>query len=57
MEARSVQKKLKQKSFAAAINRDDIERGASDLGVDLTEHIQFLIEAMSTIAHDLGLAR
>jgi putative nucleotidyltransferase with HDIG domain len=57
MEARSVQKKLKQKSFAAAINRDDIERGAQDLGVDLTEHIQFLIEAMSTIAPDLGLAR
>ena len=57
MEARSVLKKLKQKSFAAAVSRDDIDRGAQDLGVDLTEHIQFMIEAMSTIAADLGLAK
>jgi putative nucleotidyltransferase with HDIG domain len=56
MEARSVFKKLKQKSFAAAVSREDIDRGARDLGVDLTEHIQFMIEAMSTIAADLGLA-
>jgi putative nucleotidyltransferase with HDIG domain len=57
MEARSVLKKLKQKSFAAAVNRDDIDRGANDLGVDLTEHIQFMIEAISTIAADLGLEK
>lgn len=56
MEAKSVKKKLKAKGFAAAINRDDITRGASDLGVDLDEHIQFVIDAMSPIAEDLGIA-
>ena len=55
LEASSVKKKLKQKSFAANVNRDDITRGAADLGVDLTEHIQFVIDAMKTIANDLGL--
>ena len=47
MEAKSVRKKLKQKSFAAAVNRDDIDRGAADLGVDLDEHIQFCIDALN----------
>jgi len=47
MKAKSVKKKFKQKSFAAAINRDDITRGAEDLGVDLTEHIQQVIDAMA----------
>lgn len=56
MEARSVKKKLKQASFAAAVNRDDITRGAADLGVDLDEHIQFLIDAMEANADALGLA-
>lgn len=56
MEARSVQKKMKQKGFAANVNRDDIVRGAADLGVDLTEHIQFVIDAMAGIADRLGLA-
>jgi putative nucleotidyltransferase with HDIG domain len=55
MEARSVKKKLKSKGFAAAVNRDDIVRGAADLGVDLDEHIQFVIDAMATRAEDLGL--
>lgn len=55
LEARSVKKKLKQKSFAASINRDDIARGAADLGVDLDEHIQFVIDAMTPIATELGL--
>jgi putative nucleotidyltransferase with HDIG domain len=55
MEARSVKKKMKQKSFAAAVNRDDITRGAADLGVDLDEHIQFLIDAMAQQAEALGL--
>ena len=55
LEARSVKKKLKQKSFAASINRDDITRGAADLGVDLDEHIQFVIDAMTPIATELGL--
>ena len=52
---KSVKKKMKQKSFAAAVNRDDIVRGAEDLGVDLTEHIQFVIEAMTKIADELDL--
>ena len=55
LQAKSVRKKLKTKAFAAAINRDDIERGAADLGVDLDEHIQFVIEAMQPAAEELGL--
>jgi putative nucleotidyltransferase with HDIG domain len=55
MEAKSVRKKMKQASFAAAVNRDDIARGAADLGVDLDEHVQFVIDAMGTIAAELGL--
>jgi putative nucleotidyltransferase with HDIG domain len=49
MEAKSVRKKLKNKNFAAAVNRDDIDRGAADLGVDLDEHIQFCIEALTAM--------
>jgi putative nucleotidyltransferase with HDIG domain len=55
--AASVKKKLKAKGFARNVNRDDITRGAADFGVDLTEHIQFEIEAMKTIAAELGLER
>jgi putative nucleotidyltransferase with HDIG domain len=55
MQAKSVEKKLKQKSFAAAVSREDITRGAADLGVDLKEHIQFVIDAMASIALELGL--
>jgi putative nucleotidyltransferase with HDIG domain len=55
MKSASVKKKLKQKSFAAAVNRDDITRGAADLGVDLGEHIQTMIEAITTIAPEIGL--
>jgi len=54
MKAKSVRKKMKQKSFAAAVNRDDIVRGAEDLGVDLSEHIQLVIDAMASISPDLG---
>ena len=57
MTASSVKKKLKQKSFAAAINRDDITRGAADLGIDLDEHIQFVIDAMAGRADELGLKK
>jgi putative nucleotidyltransferase with HDIG domain len=56
MKAKSVRKKMKQKAFAAAVNRDDIVRGAEDLGVDLNEHIQFVIDAMAEIDEELGLA-
>ena len=48
-------KKLKQLSFAAAVKREDITRGAADLGVDLDQHIQFLIDAMAANAEALGL--
>ena len=49
MQASSVKKKMKQKGFAAAVSRDDIIRGAADLGVDLDEHIQFVIEALKPL--------
>ena len=55
MKAKSVRKKMKQASFAAAVNRDDIINGAEDLGVDLNEHINFCIAAMAGIAGELGL--
>ena len=53
--ASSVKKKMKSKGFARTVNREDIARGAGDFGVDLTEHIQFVIDAMKTIAGELGL--
>ena len=56
MKAKSVRKKMKQKSFAAAVNRDDIVNGAEDLGLDLNEHIQFMIDAMAGRADELGLS-
>src|SRR5437016_9210979 len=55
--ASSVRKKMKSKGFARTVNRDDIERGAADFGVDLTEHIQFCIDAMKPMAGELGLLR
>src|SRR5437588_165102 len=53
--ASSVKKKMKSKGFARNVKREDIERGAADLGVDLTEHIQFIIDAMKPHAAELGL--
>jgi putative nucleotidyltransferase with HDIG domain len=55
MQASSVKKKMKQKSFAAAVSRDDMTRGAADLQVDFDRHVQFVIDAMSAIAPNLGL--
>jgi putative nucleotidyltransferase with HDIG domain len=55
--ASSVKKKMKAKGFARNVNRDDITRGAADFGVDLTEHIQFVIDAMKPHAEALGLLR
>ncbi len=55
MTAKSVRKKMKQASFAAAVSRDDIVRGAADLGVDLDEHITFLTAALVPIAAELDL--
>ena len=55
--AASVKKKMKAKGFARGVKREDLERGALDFGVDLTEHIQFVIDAMKPIAAELGLLR
>jgi putative nucleotidyltransferase with HDIG domain len=55
MEARSVRKKMKDKAFARAVNRDDILKGAQELGIDLDEHITFCIRAMGKISDQLGL--
>ncbi len=56
MKARSVRKKMKQKSFAAAVDRDDIVRGAEELGVDLNEHIEFVAYALRERSGELGFA-
>jgi putative nucleotidyltransferase with HDIG domain len=56
LEARSVRKKMKDKAFARGVNREDVINGAEALGVDLDEHITFVIEAMRPIAPELGLA-
>jgi len=56
VEARSVRKKMKDKAFARGVNRDDVIEGAADLGVDLDEHIDFVIRAMQAVAPSLGLA-
>ncbi|HZQ22170.1 MAG TPA: HDIG domain-containing protein [Terriglobales bacterium] len=55
VEAKSVKKKMKDKAFARSVNRQDIVQGASELGVDLEEHIAFCIDAMKAIASELGL--
>ena len=55
LKASSVIKKLKAKGFAAAVNRDDITRGAADLGIDLAIHIQFVVDAMAADQVRLGL--
>ena len=57
LEPASVRKKLKDKGFARTVNRDDVYRGADELGVPLDEHIAFVVAALSDIAPDLGLAR
>jgi putative nucleotidyltransferase with HDIG domain len=56
VDAKSVRKKLKDKAFARAVSREDILTGAEELGVDLDEHIGFVIEAMRRAAPALGLA-
>jgi len=56
VDARSVRKKMKDKPFARSVNRDDIIRGAADLGLDLDQHITYCIEALKSIARELGLA-
>ena len=51
----SVRRKMRDKNFAKDVNRDDIVRGAEELGVDLDEHIAFVIESMKPVAERIGL--
>ena len=55
LDGRSVRKKMKDKGFARGVSREDVIQGASELGVDLDEHIQFVIEAMRPVAGAIGL--
>ena len=55
MKPKSVRKKLKQPSFAAGVNRDEVQQGAAELGVDFDQHVAFVIEAMAARADELGL--
>jgi putative nucleotidyltransferase with HDIG domain len=55
MKPKSVKKKLKQPSFAAAVDRDEVQRGIDELGVDPDEHIALIIEAMAERSDELGL--
>jgi len=57
LEPPSVRKKLKDKGFARTVNRDDVYRGATELGVDLDAHIAFVIAALTEVAPEIGLSR
>jgi putative nucleotidyltransferase with HDIG domain len=56
VDARSVRKKMKDKAFARGVSREDVVNGANELGVDLDEHITFVIAAMQARSADLGLS-
>ena len=56
VDAKSVRKRMKDKAFARSVSREDITKGAAEMGIDLDEHITFCVEAMKTIAERLGLA-
>lgn len=56
VDARAVRKKMKDKAFARGVSREDVIRGAEELGVELDEHIQFVVDAMRANADALGLA-
>ena len=56
VKVKSVTKKLKDRSFAAKVSREDVEKGIAELGVDRAQHIQFVIDALKEKAAELGLA-
>jgi putative nucleotidyltransferase with HDIG domain len=55
LEVKSVKKKLKDKAFARSVNREDIHQGVAELGVDLDEHIRFVIDALRPAQEEIGL--
>jgi putative nucleotidyltransferase with HDIG domain len=55
LEVKSVKKKLKDKAFARSVNREDIYQGAEELGVDLDEHIRFVIDSLKPVQGNIGL--
>lgn len=55
LSVKSLKKKFKDKAFARGVNRDDVERGAEELGVELWEHVAFVLEAMQARAETLEL--
>ena len=55
VDVRAVRKKMKDKSFARSVRRDDLVRGAEDLGLDLDRHIENVVEALKPVAAELGL--
>ena len=57
VETDSVKRKLKDKAFARGVNRQDVLKGAEELGIPLDDHIQFCIDAMRAVANQLGLGR
>jgi predicted hydrolase (HD superfamily) len=56
VDAKSVRKKMKDKAFAKGVNRDDVLLGVQEMGADLEQHIQFVIDAMRGVADAIGLA-
>jgi len=55
VQVKSVKKKMKDKSFAAKVNRDEIRSGAEELGVDFDEHVNFVIQSLTTVAEKIGV--
>ena len=55
MEVSSVKKKLKDKAFARSVNRDDIKQGVEELGVNIDDHIRFVIDALRPVQKEIGL--
>jgi predicted hydrolase (HD superfamily) len=56
VDSKSVRKRMKDKAFARSVNREDIINGAAEMGLGLDEHIAFCVDAMKSVAKELGLA-